>query len=344
MLERYPKFGKCVSYCIDNLEEQIEINDKKIIDSFEKLLIKLESQNQTILCCRGTNKINDLGYRFVVGEKSNSHFNSELEEMYSCHYLDNEKKLVEDITILKEKVRIALEKREKEFFLEEIKRIKSDPELNFKLERTKALENYRKGRKGIKNINLMDVRNLDIYELYVLKIFFLRIEHTDGRNDEFNSQTPFLSLTYGSKKFDIARKFSLDKSEKGIIYLYSLFSGELLYFRTKDLSKKLNLNGITWHKDIYNEITLLSGMFPHFLLAIYEVKKNSTPKLIINPYLLEILENNAPFDFIDGLSINQENFPHYAKKLGYKTFFTSEKGVQTINDINNNEEIGRIGL
>lgn len=143
-------------------------------------------------------------------------------------------------------------------------------------------------------------------------------------------------MTYGNEKFSIARKFALGENnpkEKAFIYLYSLNVGDPYYMKTNILSKALNKIGAKWHYDKYHEILLINGMFPHYMLGIFEVEKNKTPKFIINPYLYEILEKNEQFDYVNGLSINQENFEEYAKKIGYKNYFftTQDNKVMTVN-------------
>ena len=58
---------------------------------------------------------------------------------------------------------------------------------------------------------------------------------------------------------------------------------------------------------------------------IFEVKKYSTPRFIINPWLYDILESNEPFNYEDGLKIDQRNFKELARDLGYSNFFISDE-------------------
>ena len=53
--------------------------------------------------------------------------------------------------------------------------------------------------------------------------------------------------------------------------------------------------------------------------------------MLVNPYLYEVLEQNEQFDYVNGLSINQENFEEYALRLGYKNYFyvTKENKIYT---------------
>ncbi len=95
--------------------------------------------------------------------------------------------------------------------------------------------------------------------------------------------------------------------------------------KTNILSKELKKQGAKWHHDKYHEILLVNGMFPHYILGIFEVEINRTPQFIMNPYLYEVLKQNEQFDYVNGLAINQENFFEYAKSLGYKNYFMAKE-------------------
>jgi len=165
--------------------------------------------------------------------------------------------------------------------------------------------------------------------------------HNEGSFEEFKSSSPFLSLTHGRYKFRTARNFALSKHNqirKGLIYLYSLNRQDHNYFITKKFTQKLQEFGISWYQDIHNEIMLLNGMYPHYLLGVFEVTKTSTPKFIINPALYKLFEKNEEFDWRNGLKINQLNFRELVKELGYETFFYTYGDNQTyVADIENNQ-------
>ena len=287
---------------------------KEIIVRFYNLLNKLESQAQTILCTRGDSKEdivehdnffkNRLNEVFVVGGKSNYHLHTEVESIYEHTYIDNKNDLLNELSELIKKANKAMNIREEEFSM-------------------KTLEYFTD----------LELDKFDIESLLKLKIFFLSFFHTDGRLRDFSSKSPFLSMAYGSKKYSIARKFALGKDnrkEKGFIYLYSLNAGNPYYTKTNILSKELNNRGAKWHHDKYHEILLINGMFPHYLLGIFEVEKNKTPRSIINPYLYELLENNRQFDYVNGMKIDQKNFMEYAQDLGYKSYIFSKDDGETI--------------
>lgn len=320
MISKLPKVKDFYSLPLDSSSYKLFKVSEEIISRFYLLLEKLELQTDTIVCLRGDSKVSfnkhkkffkyELNKVFVVGGKSNYYFSKEVESLYAHTYTENKDILLLELNNLIDKANKAMNKREEE-------------------SKSKALNYFRN----------LDLNKYDVKQLLKLKIFFLSFFHTDGRLDDLRKQSPFLSITYGYKKFSIARKFALDKYSKkeGYIYLYSLNANDPYYLKTKELSKKLNKIGAKWHYDKYSEILLINGMFPHYMLGIFEVKRNKTPKFIFNPYLYEILEQDKVFDFINGLSINQQNFKQYACELGFKSYFNyNEKNKIDVNTLDDN--------
>lgn len=155
------------------------------------------------------------------------------------------------------------------------------------------------------------------------KAFILSVLHNEGRCKEFKKHSPFISLTYGYKKIDIAKYFSVGRSsfKKGIIYIYSLNSGWPYYIRTIDMTRKLKSLGIDWYDNIHQEIILLNGMYPHFMLGICEVSYKGIERTIINPWLNKLLIDGRDLDILNGLPIDQTNFAEYAADLNYSRYF-----------------------
>lgn len=315
MINKFPKVQTFYSFKKEETPYTLFKVKDEIISRFHNLLNKLESQSQTILCTRGDSKENieehndlfthNLNKIFTVGAKSiyNTKVNDDIEKKYQHTYTNNKNTLHEELRSLIKKANEAMNKREEEFSM-------------------KTLQYFTK----------LNLDNFDIESLFKLKIFFLSFFHTDGRLREFSNSSPFLSMTYGKEKFSIARKFALGKDnpkEKAFVYLYSLNAGDPYYMKTNNLSKELRKEGAKWHYDKYHEVLLINGMFPHYMLGIFEVEKNKTPKFIINPYLYEILEKSEQFDYINGLPINQKDFTEYALELGYKSYFYTTKENKT---------------
>jgi hypothetical protein len=323
VINKFPKVQNFYSFQKDSEPYTLFEVNKEIILRFHNLLSKLESQSQTILCTRGDSKKDtaehnnffnyDLNKVFIVGGKANYNFSDEVESIYKHTHIENKNILKNQLNTLIEKANAAMNTREEEFSI-------------------KTLEYFTN----------LELDKFDIESLLKLKVFFLSFFHTDGRLRELSNKTPFLSMTYGSEKFSIARKFALGKEnpkEKAFLYLYSLNAGDPYYMKTNNLSKELNKMGAKWHYDKYHEILLINGMFPHYMLGIFEVEKNKTPKFVINPYLHEILEKNEQFDYVNGLPINQKNFAEYAESLGYKNYyFTTKDNKAYTSNINNTEQ------
>lgn len=318
MINKFPKVQKICSFKKDSEQYKLFEVEKKITLKLHNLLDKLESQSQTILCTRGDSKEGVEGHNyflkynlsdvFMVGGKSNYYLSENVKSIYHHTYEENIKNLQQDLKKLIAQANKAMNRREEEFSM-------------------KTLEYFTD----------LQLDEFDVESLLKLKVFFLSFFHTDGRLRELSDSSPFLSMTYGDKKFSIARKFAIGEDypkEKALIYLYSLHAGDPYYMKTNNLSKELRKIGAKWHYDKYHELLLINGMFPHYILGIFEVEKTKTPKFIMNPYLYETLKQNEEFDYINGLPINQENFKEYAKRLGYKSYFyTTKKNTTYIDNL-----------
>ena len=175
-------------------------------------------------------------------------------------------------------------------------------------------------------------------ELQKWKIFFLSFLHNSGRNKNFSGISPFISLTYGYKKYVTARSFALKRSKtgKGIVFLYYIKDNWPYQVKSKFLTKKLKEFDVKWYNDINSEIMLINGMYPHYLLGIFEVEKYSNPRFIINPWLYKMIIENDKFKISAGIKIDQMNFRNFALKSGYKYYFFNhiDETNQYISSIN----------
>jgi len=318
----FPSIQKYYSFDLYNNGEPYELKevDQNIINKFKNLIEKLEKIPQVILCTRGDSKRSseqhkkffekELSKLFIVGEKSQSNIKKTTSDKYKHTHNSHNDNLINELSILINEVN------------EEIK-------------------NKPKDHKVFGEINDDFLNNLreenDIEILGKWKIFFLSFLHNSGSLKDFKSNSPFLSMAYGYKKYKIAKRFAFNRisHDKAITYLYSLNAGDPYYMKTSLMTKELKQFGIEWYEDIHNEIMLINGMFPHFLLGILETTKKSTVRCIINPWLYNLLRNNKPFDYKNGLNINQENFNRLAEKLGYTNFFfTNSDGEAFVSDLN----------
>lgn len=328
MISKFPKVQAIYSIDKNSSPYTLFEVEKEIVLKFHQLLEKLESQPQTILCTRGDSKESieehegyfqhDLDKVFIVGSKSRYNMSDDVKSIYRHTYIKNKSILQEELKDLINLANQAMNRREEEF--------------------SAKIREY---------FTDLQLEKFDVESLLKLKVFFLSFFHTDGRLRKFSDSTPFLSMTYGDEKFSIARKFALGKDnpkEQAFIYLYSLNTGDPYYMKTNNLSKELRRIGATWHYDKYHELLLINGMFPHYILGIFEVTKNNTPRLILNPYLYNCLKNNEQFDYVNGMKIDQENFTEYARSLGYKNYFYSTNDGRTYTDAlvdSNQQEVVR---
>ena len=281
---------------------------------------KLERIPQVYLCLRGDSKKNLINHDkffnemldkvFIVGAKSVSHYKESTDSTYS-HYERRSHNLKNDIKELIKQVNVEiLEKPESHQISGQI-----SPEFQ------------------------ADLMQKDVDSLGKWKSFFLAFLHNSGSHDPFKKQSPFLSVTYGYKKISTAKKFALSRNSynRGILYLYSLNSGWPYYIRSHDFMRELKRYGVTWYKDNHREIMLLDGMYPHFLLGIFEVSPRKSKKFVVNPWLNKLLSERKPFDYVNGLEIDQVNFYDMAKKLGYVRYnfhyiYENESYVSELNE------------
>jgi len=319
-MNRFPKVKK---YYTLNSGRELEIVNNNVVDRFKDLISSLENNKEVYLSTRGDN--------CITLEKHNEFFTRE----YIKNFFGVGLKSKSAIKIPKKKEFEHTIVEEKTKLVSELKKVIDS--CNTQIDKKQESHNIQ-GR-----VSDFFIKSLDTYsikELNQWKIFFLSFLHNDGSLDVFKSSSPFLSLTQGWKKYRTARNFSFMRNDygRGIIYLYALSKRDKDYFITKEFTKKLKEFDIVWYEDIHKEIMLLNGMYPHYLLGFFEVRKTSTPKFILNPALYKLLENREGFDYRDGLSINQNNFLEMAQKLGYKRFFyTYGNGRTFISDINNTD-------
>lgn len=321
MMGNFPSVKKFYSFDLDNNGEAYELKEvnQNTINQFKKLIEKLETIPQVILCTRGDSKRSldkhndffqqDLSKLFIVGEKSQSNIKKTTSDKYRHTHSQNNYTLIDELEVLINEVN---------------EEVKNKPESH------KVF-----GEINDNFLNKLREEN-DIDILAKWKVFFLSFLHNSGSLKDFKSNSPFLSMAYGYKKYAIAKQFAFSRisHDKAIAYLYALNAGDPYYMQTKLMTNELKQFGIEWYEDIHNEIMLINGMFPHFLLGILETTRNSTIRCIINPWLYDLLKNNKPFDYKNGLNINQENFNRLAENLGYTNFFfTDKEGNAFISDL-----------
>lgn len=284
-----------------------------------QLIDKLERISQVYLCLRGDSKRDiyihnkifseDLLYIFLVGEKARASIEMSSIERYQNLNNSNHNNLSEIVQLVDE--------------------INNDILV-------KSCDDQISGIIPQNFINM--ISKMDEEELVKWKVFLLSFLHNSGKLKQFKNHSPFISLTYGPNKYKISRKFALDRCQhkKGIIFLYCLNTGWPNYIKTIEFEKKLTRFGVNWYKDDNSEIMLLNGMYPHYLLGIFEVEPIRNPRFIINPWLYNMFLQNQNFDYFNGIPIEQTYFHSFAEKLGYNNYFFHyiNQNVEYVSEIN----------
>ncbi len=298
------------NYCLTEVEDSVK-------DQLINLTRKLEQIPQVYLCVRGASKKDndshndffdkDLSKIFIVGEKARSNISESSNTTYR-HYNDNSSSTIKDI----------------ENLITEVNTIIKNKHISHNISGTIP-------QSFLDNLNILDSEQLGHW-----KIFLLSFLHNNGYK-LFMNYSPFLSLSYGYEKYIIARQFALNRCSlrKGIIFLYCLNAGWPYYLKTIDFTNALKKLGVMWYKDIHNEIMLIDGMYPHYLIGIFEVESLRNPRFVLNPWLYQIFKNNENFDHTKGIKIDQTYFNSFAEKLGYKNFFFHylNEGTEYVSEI-----------
>lgn len=326
MIENYPSVN---NYTIKQGHDKFIIIEDSIINKFFELITNLEQDKNIIVCTRGDSRKSNKEFFnvefmkkfFVVGQKAEvTKLRKPSNKNHSHTDTEIKKDLINSLKSLIDEINTILNNKPKNH------NIKGQIPLTVKKQLT----------------------NLEIEKLRQLKIIFISFLHNNGKT-EFKSDSPFLSLTNGTTKFCKAKEFVLSKEnlqKNGYIFLYCLnkevFSSN--YIITKDFTSFLKKLDIEWYPDIHQEIMLLNGMYPHFILGIYEITNGEIKNFHMNPELYILLKNSTPFDKKSGVPINQINFQKYAQELGHENFFFCHGNRTFISDINSNSVISTTNI
>lgn len=290
-----------------------EINSK-IVKYLKSVVTDLENDNNIYFCARGDSKDanpifidNNLIDFFIVGEKGKAHLENsrgDISREPFRHYYTGDT-ILDDIRYIITKVNKVLVSKRKNGINGQI------PD-NFITELEQQSPQIQKGWKFI----------------------FLAFLHNKGRDDYFKPYSGFVSLTHKAKKYTEAKKWALDSSNDGLIYMYILDKNLKNYFKADKLTQKFKEYDITWYEDIHNEIMVINGLYPHYILGFFEVDAALVKRFILNPWFYSQFEEDLnlkqKYNYSNGVLINQDNFETSMQKLGYETYF--------IRDLSTNEE------
>lgn len=304
--------------------------DEIYIEKFISDIEKIESNPNMLLCLRGDSKeseiVHDIFFKkklsnfFMIGNKAKVYYRTKLPIDFEYYEGKNLAEILIEITELIKKCNDEITSKP------EVHNISGTIPDTF-----------------IENLRLKDQNELEHWRL-----FFISFLHTNGKGTEyerFKNYSPFLSVTYGVNKKTIARKFAIErvKHHKGLIYIIAVNTKKSDYIKTQDLITELAGLGVIWYPDVNSECMLLNGAFPHNILGVMEVKRTSTPKLIINPWLFKEYKNDRLFNIGEGIPVDQEYFHQWLENDKFKRcFYEDYNGDQCILEKNQALEVRKI--
>ena len=207
----FPKINEYYSFDTYISGESYELKEleQDVINKFKNLIYKLEKIPQVTLCTRGDSKKSleehnnffdkELSKFFIVGEKAQSNYEESIDDKYKHTY---SKKIDIDFLIL-ELANLIYEVNN------EIKNKPKKHNISGTIDIGKFID------------EICKKSDFDILEKW--KIFFLSFLHNSGSLKRFKSNSPFLSMAHGYRKYKIAREFAFNRisHDKAIIYLGS---------------------------------------------------------------------------------------------------------------------------
>lgn len=277
--------------------------DSKKITHLKSVVRDLETDDNIYLCARGDSRHanqnfidKDLIDFFVVGEKGKAHVSI---PSAPFRHWNTGNPIINDLKSIIEKVNEVLIKKENE--------------------KDCAVA----GKFPVDFLTELGQQPIEIQEGW--KFMLLAFLQNKGNDDYFKPYSGFISLTHTADKYNTAKKFSLRHSKDGLIYIYILNKNLKNYFKADDLTKRLNEIGVKWYEDIHNEIMVINGLYPHYILGFFEVQVDSIKRFVLNPWFYSQfkadLKSNLKYNYSNGVTVNQENFETSRRNLGYKTYF-----------------------
>ena len=277
--------------------------DSKIIPYLKYIVQHLENDDNIYFCARGDSRHANQNFIdkklidfFVVGEKGKAHIS--IPEAPFRHW-NTGNPIIDDLKCIIEKVNEVL------------------------IKKTNKKEGAVAGKISVDFLAELKQQPIEIQEGW--KFILLAFLHNKGNDDYFKPYSGFVSLTHTSGKYNTAKEFSLSHSNDGLIYIYILNKNLNNYFKADDLTKKLNEIGMKWYEDKHNEIMVINGLYPHYILGFFEVQVDSIKRFVLNPWFYSQfkadLKSNLNYNYSNGVTVNQDNFETSIRNLGYKTYF-----------------------
>lgn len=286
----------------------LKITNEKVIQKIKKIFDVLENSEKSdhiTMLFRGVSKDDwfreyGLFQHFVVGEKGKYYTKQNSSYIYTESFNDIEK-MTDEIKDLVEKINKIIMKREK----------KGHPisgEINID--------------------NLLEISRKSIEDLRYFKIFLSAVLHNVGNQWIDKDNSPFISATYGEKKYEVSKIFASKKSEDetSMVFVYYMLNGSKYYLLTQKLNEILRELNVDWYDDIHSEMIILDGLLPHYNIGILEINDDDyNHNFIVNPWLYYQLLNDIPLDLDNGIKVDQSDFAKLAVNLGYNNYYQQFK-------------------
>jgi len=276
----------------DFLLKQNELARKRIIqliyrgDSLKNLCDKLNVDfNETNIDVRTL-----LSRLFMVGEKGQR------------FYTDNENFRIED---------------SEDYVFEKIFKYYKDSAKSknqntiFFFERNKNLREFFTNKEN-KNTFITKVNEATNSEKIIIRNYYLIMLHQLAAIN-YKKKSHFVST---SKEYKIAEKFANGKREKNRIILHCWVPIKI----NREIISKFNLPIYNYHPYQYQrEFSILGGILPHFISGLELIK---TGEFYPNPNIFgQDIDNST---FLNGISINQQNFQEIVSSTNYKRTLTTD--------------------
>lgn len=301
------------------------ITEGKVISEIKQFfrdLDHLEKHKQLSVLFRGVSKDewfrqNGLSKHFIVGEKGKYYLKENARFLYTETF-DNKEMLIEEITLLVRNINTVIKER---------------------------------GRNGhpisgeLRTDSFLKGTSQSIEDIRYYKLFLSTVLHNIGNRWAHKNESPFISMTYGEKKLEVAKKFAMPQTEGqiGMIFVYYMMLDSKHFLLTKELNNILKDLNVDWYEDLNSEMIILDGIFPHYNLGILECINEEQYNFIINPWLVQQIMDDIPLDIKGGIYVDQTDFEKLARDLGYEKFYEQYPNRSRVYKSISGRYLGRTG-
>ncbi len=136
-------------------------------------------------------------------------------------------------------------------------------------------------------------------KLLRLKEWLIYAFHTMGVR-EFAKITPCISCSYGSERFEVARRFGGYNGRNKYYVIMDNWVNQneegVTYKKTDYVNSILEDCGLKWFSNHHNEIMLKFAIFPQQLVGYYFVDNRHITRYVVNKHYIDEWNNNPEFE------------------------------------------------